>query len=140
MANSSTIGAAATTLAALFTLGFTISGFTETITHHQADMTLSNQVYVGYPVMAWLGAIFLAFAWTGAFYSLKRQHFLVGLTGALLIFSSCFIEAAALIFAPGLHVGTAMSPIESFGPIIFMQLLLCLVGIVFTKNDRRHFT
>ena len=128
MANSSTIGAAATTLAALFTLGFTISGFTETITHHQADMTLSNQVYIGYPAMAWLGVIFLAFAWAGGFYSVKRRHFSLGITGALLIFVSCFVETATLIFAPSLHVGIALSPLESFGPIIFMQLLLALVG------------
>ena len=140
MANSSTIGTAATTLASLATLGFTISGFSEVITRHLADMTLSNQVYAGYPVMAWLGVIFLAFAWTGAFYSLKRQHFLLSLTGALFIFASCFVEAVALIFAPALHVGIALTTIEAFGPIIFVQLLLSLAGIVFTRKDRRQFT
>ena len=59
MANSSSIGAAAITPASLATLGFTISGFTETITNHQANMTYSNQIFIGYAAMAWLGIIFL---------------------------------------------------------------------------------
>jgi len=139
MANSSSIGAGATSLASLITLGFTILGFTETITYHQANMTYSGQVYVGYAAMAWLGVLFLAFAWTGAFYSMKRQHFGLGITGALLLFVSCIVEAVTLIYAPSLNVGVALSPLESFGPIIFMQLLLSFVGIVFTAKDRRKF-
>ena len=140
MANSSTIGAAATTIASLATLGFTISGFTETITQHHVDMTFSNQVFIGYTAMAWLGVIFLAFAWSGAFYSVKRRHFSLGITGAIQILVSCFVEAAALIFAPSLNVGVASSPLESFGPIIFVQLLLSLAGIVFTAKDKQKFT
>ena len=46
----------------------------------------------------------------------------------------------ALIYAPGLNVGVASSPLESFGPIIFMQLLLSLAGIVFTAKDKQKFT
>jgi hypothetical protein len=139
MANSSTIGAAATTLASLATLGFTIWGFTETITHSQANMTYSNQVLAGYTIMAWMGIIFLAFAWSGVFYSVKRQQFRLGITGALLIFASCFVESATLIFAPRLNVGIALYPLESFGSIILIQVLLSLVGIVFTAKDRRQF-
>jgi hypothetical protein len=82
MADSSSIGAAATTFASFATLGFTISGFTETITHQQADMTYSNQVFVGYPAMAWLGVLFLSFGWAGAFYSVKRIHFGLGITSS----------------------------------------------------------
>jgi hypothetical protein len=124
MADSSSIGAAATTFASFATLGFTISGFTETITHQQANMTYSNQVFVGYPAMAWLGVLFLSFGWAGAFYSVKRIHFGLGITGALLIFASCFVEAATLIYAPSLNVGIALYPLESFGSIKLIEFII----------------
>jgi adenylosuccinate lyase len=69
LANSSTIGSTATILASLVTLGFTASGFIESVTHQQDKITLSGQNFGGYAIMGWLGVLFLVFGWAGAAYS-----------------------------------------------------------------------
>jgi hypothetical protein len=140
MANSNSIGALATVLASLATLNYTISGFIQSNTHHQPNIIYTGQAYVGYAVMAWLGAIFLAFGWTGAAYSLKKRHFGLAITGTFLIFASCIVETETLLYAPGMNVGVALTPLQSSAGIIILQVLSSLVGIFFTARSKQLFT
>jgi hypothetical protein len=136
MGTSSSIGSLATALASLGTTFFTIMAFTLANKPNQISMVNSGQGFVGYAVMAWLGVVFLAFGWAGAACSLKKQHFGLAITGALLILASCPFEYAILMYAPT----SGMLPlIYTWGGTIILQLLLALAGVFFTAKSKHQF-
>jgi len=138
MATPRSIGSAATLLASFATLLFTLMGFSEINATYQSATSYSGQVFVGYAVVAWLGVLCLAFGWAGAAYSVVRNHFGLAMAGAVLILASCAVEYVILTYAP--HSAIVSSLIVTWGPIILLQALFALAGIILTAKDRHQFT
>jgi len=138
MANSNTMGSSATVLASLATLNYSLSGFIQSSTQQQPSIYYSGLTYSGYAMMAWFGVLCLAFGWTGAAYTLKRRHFDLALAGAFLIFASCIVEFFTFMYTPETN-SQALPQFASALPLVIVQTLVSLVGIIFTAISKKQF-
>jgi hypothetical protein len=136
MANTSNVGATATILASLGTIFLMIISFS--MITKQSDF-FSGPSYVGYSVVIWMSIVVLAFGCTGAVYSIKKRHFWLALTGAVVVLALSMIENYFLLSAPIYGNPVESSKIFSFFISIF-QMFSGLAGIVFTALAKRQFT
>lgn len=137
MANANTLGAFATIIALLGTLFFTIMGFS-IIIMPQPTIDFTGHVFGGYAIMVWFGAVALAFGLASANYTMRAKHFGLAIVGTVFIPISCFVETVILIYAP--HYRITPPFVVTWGPIILLQLLFSLAGVLFTAKSRKHFT
>ncbi|MGD0644014.1 MAG: hypothetical protein ABSA75_03820 [Candidatus Bathyarchaeia archaeon] len=149
MANSDTIkqhqsfpiaGGLTATIASLITLAYTISGFIQNVNQQQPSVYYSGYAYAGYSVMAWLGVLALAFGWSGIAYTIERKHFALSVVGISFISASCIVEARVLYYIPPTNGPPMISPYYSALPLIFMQLLFSLAGIILVAASRHQFS
>jgi len=133
MADTRTIGAFATTLASMGTLFFTLFGLSMST---MPSIDFQGHIFGGYVYMVWFGVVALAFGWASAAYTYEAKHYDLSVTGAAFTLISSIVETIILIYAP-YH---AIPPIVTLGPVILLQLVASLVGIIFTAKSKRHFT
>ncbi len=147
MANSSTIkhqsfpiaAGSSAAIASLITLAYTISGFTQSINHQQPSIYYSGYSYAGYSAMAWFGVLALAFGWSGIAYIIIRKHFALSVTGISFISASCLVEATVLYYIPPTNGATMIPPFISAVPLIVLQMLFSLAGIILTAASKKQF-
>ncbi len=141
MANTSTIGTAATIIASLITFAYTISGFTQISAPQPPSTYYSGFAYYGWAVMGWFGVLSLSFCWTGMAYAIKRSHFALAVTGASLIFASCIVEFFTFKYAPATNsAGPSLLPLASALPLIVVQMILSLAGIILISTSKSSLT
>jgi len=149
MANSSTIkqhqsfpiaGGIAVAIASFFTLGYTLSGYIQSVNQQPPSFSYSGYAYYGYPVMAWLSILFLAFGWSGVAYAIKRKHFALSVIGISFISASCIVEAMVLYYIPPTNGPSMIPPYYSALPLIFIQLLFSLAGIILVAASKNQFS
>jgi hypothetical protein len=148
MANSSTInhrsfpiaGGLITTFASLITLNYAISGFIQSVNRQQPSIYYSGYAYAGYAVMGWFGVLALAFGWCSIAYAMKRTHFALSVLGMSFIMASCIVEAIVLYYIPLINEGTGISPYYTAQPLLFIQLLFSIAGIILIVASRHQFS
>ena len=132
------VGSIATLLATLIAAFFSIYGF-------YSALTLTSSIYMHNAeaaVAAGIDTILFAFGCTGSYFTWKRSHFHLALTGAFLVLASFGVETILLNYLSP-PIPTALnykSPIAAYTPLLIIQILISLTGVVFTLSSAKHFT